>query len=235
MNAARQDAVRSGGITRPTVTLDSATIERTALPMQVRPGAMGIADPEANTESDATAAGVLRTFDGTPLPRRTEELVFSLRQIFGDREVLSIAAILALLNAQGGNLDVRGLARLLAPAGLTPLAVELEDGRTVKGLRRGWCAGYFEQMDARACSAEVLPAHPPCGKAAHTGREWRLTAGGPWQCGVCHAPAPGLEHRLGPMLSAEDATPLGINQPHLPDTPRMAHRKRHQGAQRQGD
>ena len=86
--------------------------------------------------------GVLRTYEGKPLPRATEDLVLLLRAVFGDRDAMPARTLAAELGV-----STQKLAKLLEGAGIVPMNVKVDGGQR-KGYRRGWFEGYFEQLDA---------------------------------------------------------------------------------------
>jgi hypothetical protein len=95
--------------------------------------------------------GVLRTFEGEPLPRVTEDAIVAIRPALGEREVIASHELATALGT-----DAKKLAKLLGPAGICPLSLKLADGQR-KAYRRGWFEGYFEQLD-RAYAAPAVQA-----------------------------------------------------------------------------
>jgi hypothetical protein len=161
----------------------------------------GVADRNAQTGGAGSNDAILLTFAGDPLPADTVEIVLALRAIFDGRDAMSQADIVAELDGKWPELKPKTLAARLEAAGITPLPIKMAEGRTLKGYRRGWFEGYFEQAEHQLTDADALigkiarafdateVAVPPCERHGHAGREWRLASGGQWVCGVCHPPS----------------------------------------------
>ena len=151
--------------------------------------------------------GVLRTYDGKPLPRASEDLIVSLRPIFGDRDAIPARALAAELD-----MTTKKLAKLLEPAGIAPLNIKVENG-TRKGYRRGWFEGYFEQIDAayaapvREAEEAVIEQLEDAFDAVEVDprdgqRDMRV-----WGHAVPRGPGPGLPRRIKEALAELEDPP----------------------------
>lgn len=126
------------------------------------------ADPAVS----AAVAGMIRraTNSGAAEGQRGVRLLADLRRIFGGRRAMGTGDILAALHATGQPwtgavpVDARGLARMLAAYGVTPVKVKAADGRALQGYRAEHLADAWTRFLPD-------PSHPAADDASPDGQQ----------------------------------------------------------------